>query len=201
MSAIDRKNRARRRYAEPVQFNPDPEIAAFAAGCVQHHDDDHWFHTNERFVTLNTQFAVELRDLLEKGLGHQAGFVGHISVELLLDAILCERDSELVDEYYATLKSLNTEKMQVAANEICRKPVTKLAILIPRFVDERFLADYYDDDLLRMRLNGVMRRIGLPLLPPTVAEWLSTARTRVRNAADELLTPPLNEESNLDSDH
>lgn len=190
MSVIDRKNRARRQYAQPVTEHKDPVIAEFAKGCLQHHTDDFWFHQCTRFVTMSTEFAVELRELLEKGLGHQAGFAGHIIVELLLDSILCERDPDLLERYYDNLKSIDAEKAQAAANAICRKPVEKLTVLLPRFIQERFLDDYYDDELLRMRLNGVMRRIGLPMLPETVTHWLATARTRVRYHADELLTPP-----------
>ncbi len=187
MSVIDRKNRARRQYAEPVTEDPDPQIAAFAKGCVQHHDDDRRFHGGQRFVELSTEFAVELRELLERGMGHQAGFVGHITVELLLDSVLIERDPPLLDAYYANLAALPAGKLQQAANKICRKPVTTLAVLLPRFVNERFLADYHDNELLRRRLNGVMKRVRLPQLPETVADWLRDARPRVRASADELL--------------
>ncbi len=187
MSVIDRKNRARRQYAEPVTEHDDPRVAAFAQGCLQHHADDFWFHQSQCFVSLSTHFAVELRGLLEAGLGHQAGFVGHISVELLLDAILVERTPTLLDEYYSALSSLDFELVQSAANAICRKPVTRLVELLPRFIEARFLADYSDDVLLLRSLNGVMKRIGLPRLPDSVADWLAPARVRVRSLADQLL--------------
>lgn len=190
MSVVDRKNRARRQYAEPVAEHSDPHIAAFARGCLQHHADDLWFHQNERFVTLSTHFAVELRELLDPGLGHQAGFVGHIVVELLLDAILIERDPGLLDRYYAVLESLDAELVQAGANAICRQPVTRLAELLPKFIEVRFLADYSDDMLLLKNLNRVMRRTSLPQLPDSVAEWSSDARQRVRAGADELLASP-----------
>ncbi|GAB5403288.1 MAG: hypothetical protein Aurels2KO_15190 [Aureliella sp.] len=190
MSVIDRKNRARRQYALPVTEHDDPVFSAFAKGCVQHHTDDFWFHQCPRFVSMSTQFAVELREILEKGLGHQAGFAGHIIVELLLDSVLCERDPGLLDRYYDNLRSLDVERLEAATNEICRKPVDKITVLVPRFIEERFLADYGDDEKLLWRLNGVMRRIGLPLLPPPVAKWLASARISVREHADELLTPP-----------
>lgn len=190
MSVIDRKNRARKQYAEPVTLHSDTEIAAFAKGCVQHHIDDFWFHQCERFVTLSTQFAVELREQLPEGMGHQAGFAGHIIVELLLDSVLCERDPRLLENYYSMLQSICVQRVEAAANEICRKPVTKISQLLPRFIDERFLADYHDDELLLWRLNGVMRRVRLPFLPPEVGSWLASARLRVRTNADELLTRP-----------
>ncbi|MCA9134226.1 MAG: hypothetical protein KDA45_13755 [Planctomycetales bacterium] len=191
MSFLDRKNRPRRQYALPVTEHPNPQVAAFAQGCVRHHDDDRWFHQTESFVTLSTAFAVELREILQPGMGHQAGFVGHISVELLLDAILCERQPSLLSRYYGLLDSLDALLVQSAANEICPRPVDQLASWIPRFVEVQFLASYQQDERLLESLNRVMRRIGLPPLPPQVASWLASARTRVRDTADQLLTPSL----------
>lgn len=187
MSVIDRKNRPRRQYAEQVTEHDNPYIAAFAQGCVQHHADDLWFHQNQSFVSLSTHFAIELRGLLDEGLGHQAGFVGHVTVELLLDSILVERAPDLLDEYYGSLSSLDVELVQTAANAICRRPVTNLVDFLPRFIEARFLADYSGDELLLRSLNRVMKRIGLPRLPDAVADWLAPARVRVRAQAGQLL--------------
>ena len=190
MSVVDRKNRARRQFAEPILEHADPQVSSFAAGVIRHHDDDHWFHQQTEFVTLSTQFAVELREILEKGMGHQAGFVGHIAVELLLDAELASRDPNLLDQYYDCLRSLDAEAVQSAANNICKRPVTMLQMLLPRFISEGFLYDYLHDDKLLYRLNGVMRRVKLPKLPDVVTEWLATARTRVAENTDQLLAVP-----------
>lgn len=186
MNVVDRKNRARRQYAEPVLLDVDPRFADFAAGVIQHHDDDHWFHGQEAFVQLSSSFAVELRDLLEPGLGHQAGFLGHISVELLLDAALIERDENLLSHYYQMIESLDGITVQAAANKILKRPVDRLALLIPRFHQERFIADYVDDQRMQYRLGGVMRRVGLPPLPD-LTNWLRSARVRVYEKANELL--------------
>ncbi len=191
LSVIDRKNRARRQYAEPLTCHGDPRIASFARGCIQHHDDDFWFHQNEPFVRLSTTFAVELRLLLDAGMGHQAGFVGHIAVELMLDAVLVERSPSLLDEYYTLLAELDPEFIQSAANEICRRPVTRLVELLPKFVEARFIAQYSSDVLLLRSFNGIMKRIALPQLPETVVGWIPSARERVRDVADELLRPSL----------
>ena len=186
MNVIDRKNRARRQYAEPILLDDDPSAREFAAGVIQHHDDDHWFHGQECFVQMSTQFAVELREYLQPGLGHQAGFVGHISVELLLDAALIEREPDLVQQYYDMLDSLDAQLVQSAANKILRKEVDKLVWLIPRFSQERFIADYVDDARMQYRLGGVMRRVGLPPLPD-ITQWLSNARQQVYSNVDLLL--------------
>ncbi len=164
-----------------------------ARGVVQHHHDDNWFHQTECFVMLSTKFAVELRggpDSPFQGRlegSHQAAFLGHIVVELLLDSVLVEAVPERLDAYYNALSQLNPEAVQEAANRLLSKPVDRLSWLVPKFIAERFLADYADDASLWRRLNHVMRRVGLEPLPQAVIPWLATARTRVRQQAEQLL--------------
>ncbi len=191
MNVVDRRNRARSRAALPILEDRDPRIRAFARGVMQHHHDDRWFHQTEVFVLLSTRLAVELRELLPPGGGLQAGFVGHIVVELLLDSVLNEADPGYLINYYAALESLDLDLIQHAANKICTKPFDILPRLIPRFVKERFLADYGDDARLWMRLNHVMRRVGLAPLPDPVVAWLAGVRPRVTSQADALLTEPV----------
>ncbi len=193
MNIIDRKNRARKQYAEPLADDPDAIVAAVARGCIQHHVDDDWFHQSATFVALSTKFAVEVRGQLEGDLGHQAGFVGHISVEMLLDWVLFEREPGLLDGYYQTLSRLDPVQVQVAASRICARPVTKIPVLLPKFIDARFLADYDDDTLMLEKLNGVMRRVKLPALPDRLVDWVGSAREEVSAAADQLLTPDVDD--------
>lgn len=190
MSVIDRRNRARSQAAERVLDDQDPRVVSLARGVMQHHHDDRWFHQTEHFAMLSTRFAVELRQLLAGESGHQAGFVGHIVVELLLDSVLSDDNPDYLMHYYEAIESLDVELVQDAANRVCTKPFDALGILIPRFVQERFLADYTADDRLWMRLNHVMKRVGLPPLPSSVVSWLADARLRVREAASDLLTEP-----------
>lgn len=188
MNVVDRKNRARRQYALPALQDPDGSVVEFAAGVLQHHEDDDWFHSQQPFISLSSQFAVELRELLGGGLSHQAGFLGHISVELLLDAALIQRESRLLEQYYRLLEKLDVQLVQQAANRILKRPEHRLVVLIPRFLEERFLSDYPSDSGMLYRLGGVMRRVGLPPLPD-LTQWLSSARQRVYQQADDLLPP------------
>jgi len=190
MSVIDRRNRARSKSAALVVDDADPRVASLARGVMQHHYDDRWFHQTPHFAILCSQFAVELRALLVDESGHQAGFVGHIVVELLLDSVLSDDNPGYLVDYYAAIESLDLQIVQEAANRVCSKPFDALLVLIPRFARERFLADYTDDDRLCMRLNQVMHRIGLPSLPESLIPWLADARVRVRHDANDLLTEP-----------
>ena len=185
MSVLDRRNRARSQAAQIWVDSSDSSLASFARGVVQHHEDDRWFHQTASFTMLSTQFAVELRDY--RLVGHQAGFLGHIAVELLLDAVLVEEVPERLFAYYNALSQLDPSRVQAAANRILPRPVDRLTYLVPRFINERFLADYADDRLLWGRLNHVMRRVGLEPLPDGIIAWLGEARGRVRKQARQLL--------------
>lgn len=186
MSVLDRRNRARSSIAAELVDDADANLASMARGVMQHHEDDRWFHQTEAFATLSTRFAVELRDYVL--VSHQAGFLGHIAVELLLDSVLIEDVPARLDAYYNALTKLDPHAIQSLAQRLLPRPVERLGLLVPRFIAERFLADYADDAALWKRLNHVMRRVGLAPLPETVIAWLATARTRVRDTADQLLT-------------
>lgn len=186
MNVVNRKNRPRRQYALPLVSDADCSVAELAAGVVQHHEDDHWFHQQPAFLELSSRFTSELRALLPPDHCHQAAFVGHIGVELLLDAALIQRDSSLLNRYYQLLDDLDGTVVQHAANRILRQPETRLELLLQRFCQERFLADYPSDAGLQYRLAGVMRRVGLPPLPD-LSQWLQSARDQVYQRADELL--------------
>lgn len=190
MNVLDRRNRARSTLAEPLADSPQPELASMARGVMQHHEDDRWFHQTEAFAMLSTRFAVELREF--QLVSHQAGFLGHIAVELLLDAVLVEDVPARLDAYYNALAQLDPETVEGLAQQLLPRPPERLRVLLPRFIAERFLADYADDAGLWRRLNHVMKRVSLAPLPESIIDWLGQARERVREAADPLLTDPTN---------
>jgi hypothetical protein len=63
----------------------------------------------------------------------------------------------------------------------------RLALLVPLFCRERFLWDYLDDGKLLVRLNQVMRRVRLPLLPEALVDLFPMARKAVQSRTEELL--------------
>jgi hypothetical protein len=65
-----------------------------------------------------------------------------------------------------------------------------LAPIIERFVAIKFLYDYQHDESLTFRLNQVMRRVGLPALPPRFIGILPDARRLIAASRDELLAAP-----------
>jgi len=189
LSVIDRKIRLRSRTAADFVADTNPTVASIARGIVQHHADDAWFHGTTAFNEMSLQFAVEIREILPGDEGFRPSFLGHIIVELLLDRALAEDEPKRLDNYYAALAKLDLELTQHAISLLATRPVDRIVTLLPRFLSERFLYDYLDDAKLLMRLNHVMRRVGLPQLPPGLVELIPSLRQRVRARMDDLLTP------------
>jgi hypothetical protein len=174
----------------------DETVARLAAGIVQHHADDDWFHGSRAFAELSLELSRRLRKALPADDGFRPHFLGHILVEILLDAELIANDPARLDAYYATMNGLDGDAVAVALNAIAPRPAENLAKFIGLFSRERFLFDYADDGKLLFRLNQVMRRVGLPVLPPTLTQVLAELRPLVRERADELLNnaPPTSPE-------
>lgn len=191
LNVLDRKCRARERLARPLIADSDPIVATVARGVVQHHQDDAWFHQTAAFNELCLALTVLVRDALAHDPTLRPSFLGHILVELLLDAELMARHPKQLVAYYAALDRLDAEAFNAALNRMTTKPATGLAALLPRFSAERFLYDYGEDGKLLRRLNGVMKRVGLATLPGEFQATLAVARKLVAPRVDELLTPPV----------
>lgn len=187
LSVVNRRVRAKSNRASLLVASEDGRVASLARGVMQHHHDDRWFHGTRAFAELSLEFTVEIRDRLSPDDGFRPSFLGHILVELLLDAALFENDVEQLDRYYAVLDCLDPGVVQSAVNRMATQETDLLALFIPRFSAERFLYDYLDDEKLRRRLNAVMRRVRLSPLPQALCGFFPAARQAVRQRKDELL--------------
>ncbi len=190
LSVVDRRMRLPSRRAVLFVDDPDPRRRALAAGVLQHHHDDRWFHQTRAFAELTLAFSAALRERLDDHEGFRPSFLGHILVELLLDAELIGEEPARLDAYYAALEQLDVEHLASAINCMATRTNDRLTWLIPRFCAERFLYDYLEDAKLLRRLNHVMRRVGLPQLPAHVSEFFPEARRLVAARRDELLAGP-----------
>ena len=187
LNVVDRRVRVRSRQAELFRDDPDPQVAALAGGITQHHRDDAWFHETRAFAELSWQLTVAARDALSVDDGFRPSFLGHILVEILLDAVLIAREPEELEVYYRALEAIDPAIVHAAVARIGGREAQRLDQLIPRFCRERFLCDYADDARLVYRLNQVMRRVKLPPLPDEFARLLPQARRDVEARAEELL--------------
>lgn len=190
LSVLNRRVRARTRGALPFLDDADEPLRSVAYGVVRHHEDDRWFHGTRAFAETNLSLAVQLRDLLAGDRGFRPTFVGHILIEMLLDAFWIRDNAGHADRYYAALAAISPVRAEACVSRITGHPVSGLADLIRRFIEARFLYDYVDHDKLMRRLNQVMRRVGLEDLPPSVRDWLPQAAALVAQRRADLLTRP-----------
>ncbi|TWT98650.1 hypothetical protein [Stieleria varia] len=188
LSVIDRKIRARGRSAMLHLNSPDDELRQVAQGILHHVNDDRWFHSTAAFVETNMALAVQLRDRLPGDEGFRPTFVGHILIEIFLDAFWLRDRAEIGRQYYALFDEQRARIVQRCVNVITGKPTDRLAETMLRFADSRFLLDYLDPEKLLMRLNQVMKRVNLPLLPDTLLPWLTEAGEMIESRRRRFLT-------------
>lgn len=187
LSVVDRKARVRSRHLAAALPELTGENRELAEGIQKHLDDDRWFHGTAAFYRVTGQIARSFRGQLPETDSWKCGFLGHIVMELLLDACLIEQDPQRLDDYYKLMREVDSQRVQQIVSGLATKEVPQMARLIEMFVKERFLEDYLDDEKLLFRLNQVMQRIQLAPLPETILEGLSFGRAIVRSEVHQLL--------------
>ena len=187
LSVIDRRVRLRARRVVPFADGSGSPQAELAAGVLQHLDDDAWFHRTAAFALVTGELTRLFRESLPGDDGYRPSLLGHIVTEMLLDAVLIDRDPPRLDAYYAALETVEGQIVEEAVNAMARYATDRLALFVPLFSRERFLEDYGDSSRLLFRLNQVLRRVKLNPLPGEVATVLETARKHVEQNAEALL--------------
>jgi len=187
LSAADRKCRVREKKAILWVDDDDPIMADVAGGVVQHHRDDYWFHTSAVFRDFEMRFAVEVREIYGGEKSMRPGFVGHVMVEMFIDAWLQQKFEGQLERYYELIAGVDAEKVQSAVNQFATKPTEKLVPAMERFVSERYIFDYLTDEGATYRMTRVLERLGLDPLDDKILPWTATARTRVYERMSGLL--------------
>ncbi|HQU42947.1 MAG: hypothetical protein B7Z73_01355 [Planctomycetia bacterium 21-64-5] len=188
LNVVARRVKVRSKHARPFVDDPDLRVAALARGIEQHHADDRWFHETRAFAELSWHFTARIRDGLPADDGLRPSFLGHILVEILLDACLIDQAPAQLDAYYRALAAVDGRWLEAAVGQMATGHPESLGDFIPLFIRERFLWDYLDDGKLCYRLNQVMRRVGLAALPDTFRSLLADMRQMVQRSQHDLLS-------------
>jgi hypothetical protein len=188
MSVADRRVRVRPNRAEPLVAGDGP-ASQVAAGVLQHFHDDQWFHCTRGFLEMSAVLTRTFREVLGGGDDIRAGFLGHITTEMLLDAVLIAGQRERLDAYYDALQSIDPACVEETVNRMARGQTERLAAFIALFVRERFLYDYLESPRMLWRLNQVLRRVKLQPLPDAATSVLDAGRELVAARVPDLLPP------------
>jgi hypothetical protein len=176
LTVADRKVRLRSKHVEAFRDDPDSCMAAVAGGVLQHLRDDARFHATRAFAETSLELTARVRDVLGGETGLRPAFLGHLLVELLLDAALAADDPGRLTAYYRALDEVDALRVEAAVNRLAPRPTERLATFIDLFRRERILWDYLEDGKLMVRLNQIMRRVRLAPLPADFAAVLPAAR-------------------------
>jgi hypothetical protein len=187
LTVADRQVRLRSKHVEAFCGDPDPLVAAVAGGVLQHLRDDALFHSTRAFAETSLELTAGVRDVLGGETGLRPAFLGHLLVELLLDASLAADDLGKVTAYYRTLDEVDPLQVEAAVNRMAPRPTDRLAVFIDLFRRERILWDYLEDAKLMVRLNQIMWRVHLERLPDDFAAILPAARELVTERRSKLL--------------
>jgi hypothetical protein len=189
LSVADRRVRARAEQVAPRADADGDPASQVAAGILRHLEDDDWFHRTAAFYETSGTLGRGFRELLGPCDGFLPGFLGHIVLEMLLDAVLMTRHPQGLAAYYRALDEVDPQVVQEAVNRVVRVPTTRLAVFVGLFRHERFLEDYPFPERLLRRLNQVLRRVKLDPLPAAAERVLAEGRTVVECEFDRLLPP------------
>lgn len=187
LAVVDRRARVRAEHAARLAKDPDPGTASVAGGILQHLRDDVRFHTSRAFSQTSLELTAAVRGILSDDVSFQPAFLGHLLIELLLDASLVAEDPARLEAYYRALDAVDAALVERAVNRMASRSTARLAAMISRFRRDQILRDYGEDGRLLMRLNQVMRRVKLAQLPNGFRELLPHARRLVGERKSELL--------------
>jgi hypothetical protein len=187
LAVADRQARVRARQALSAVDDPQPTVAALARGILQHLLDDACFHETRAFAEVSLALTTASRGVLGEEPGLGPSFLGHLLTELLLDAALIAEDPGRLDRYYRLLDGVDAAWVEEVVNRLSPRPTARLATMVCGFRRERILWDYLEDGKLLVRLNQVIRRVGLEALPERFREVLPVARDLVTRRKGDLL--------------
>ena len=139
------------------------------------------------FNELILNFAVELRELFENDRSMRPSLIGHIVVEMFLDAYLHQQNPGKLEYFYQQVATVDAAAIQNAVNLFATRPTDKLTEEVGRFCRARYLFDYESDTGTAYRINRVMSRVSIGEVDDRIFEWLPNARKRVYNSVSHLL--------------
>lgn len=187
LMVADRAVRMRPKNVAPWTRDEDPLTATVARGVLQHLRDDGRFHETRAFAEANMELAAAVRKLLGHESGLAPNILGHLLVEMLLDAALIDESPECLEAYYRAMAEVDFGRVEAAVNRFSARRTERLAVFAAHFSAARILSDYAEDAKLMVRVDQVLRRLGLEPLGDRLAAILPSARRLVAQRRYELL--------------
>jgi hypothetical protein len=183
----DRSLRLRWDCVEAHCAETDGAAGELLQGMLQHLRDDLRFHSNSAFIRVSRRLTRQVVKVLGEKETFLSAFLGHLVIELLLDAAVAREDFSRISRYYHALAAVSPELIESVVSNICGRPTDRLAPMIRRFLGAQVLWDYLDDGALMNRVNQILGRVGISPVGEEFLRVLPEARLWVEAERDRLL--------------
>ncbi len=92
---------------------PNLELQALHAGCLQHYQADKIFHSSD-FFKWGTQICIEeLKQAKFHELVERRWFIGHVLFEMMLDRVLVQHKKQVLFDFYEQLLRVDDDVLKV----------------------------------------------------------------------------------------
>ena len=142
-----------------VRSSVDPQ---FLLGLERHFHADRVFHSSELF----SQETHALSRILEQAFPEQdlprKYFIAHILLELLLDKVLIHHDPQILPDYYLHFERLAPfDDLRRGTEAVSAHPMPNYEAFLQKFVENKYLYHYTENDHLIYILRRLLRRVGI----------------------------------------
>ncbi len=135
-----------------------PHQKSILKGWKRHLKVDQLFHNSDFFKHHQHQIKLVLRDIL-KDSPVKPFFIGHISLELLLDSLLITEKLISVDVFYQHLNAIEKEELDLFLNLNKINDKDQFYKFFTNFKKERYVYSYADESKIAYALRRICMRI------------------------------------------
>jgi len=138
--------------------HPDPRISAVITGWKKHLEVDRYFHSSEYFITHSSQ----LRQLLAPAIAGspvKSFFLGHITLELILDNLLLTTNQVKADDFYEHLANCSHEVIDNFLHFSGLSETSQFFRFYESFTRNRYLHTYTDTQQIAYALRRICMRV------------------------------------------
>jgi acyl carrier protein phosphodiesterase len=156
----------------------------FLEGLARHFHADRVFHSSPLFSAETHEFSKMLGQTFSEQDVPRKYFIAHILLELLMDKVLIRHDAQLLPNYYRHFESLAPfEAVRKATETVAAHPLPNYESFLQKFVENKYLYHYTENDHLIYILRRLLRRVGIEhsgfLDDPRFLELMDTFEARI----------------------
>lgn len=150
-------------------YDPDNHVVdsfesrQLMAGILKHFELDSIFHQSEFFLKHTTLIRYSLEELEITFLASKQHFLAHILLELIIDKVIIQRESQILENFYNDLDHIDQIKVKAFIKGKDEQFVNGFFEFFERFRTKRYLYSYTSEDAVIFLMNKVLERINLSI--------------------------------------